>query len=216
MSTFHEQLLEAAGSTWRAILSHRFLKMTADGTIPEDTFKTWMRQDYLFVREAVPFIAVLLAKAPVELRPNLSQVLAALDTELDLFRKNAETHGVNLENIEPSPTCHAYLQFLMATAYGRPFEEGFTVLYAAEKAYLDSWMEVKNNLKGTSPWQSFIDNWTSSAFQQYVDWLATTLDQLAGDRPERDLQAMRELFVTTARYEYLFWEMAATSEAWPA
>lgn len=215
MSSFHQQLLKGTDEIWQKMLSHRFLNMTADGTIPDGTFKTWMRQDYIFVRDAIPFIAVLLAKAPVELRPNLTQVLPALDNELKLFRQNAEAHGVNLDDVQPAPTCHAYLQFLMATAYGRSFEEGFTVLYAAEKAYFDSWMEVKKHLKGESPWQSFIDNWTSPAFQQYVEWLAATLDDLAKGQPQATLDRMSELFEMTARYEYLFWEMAATGEQWP-
>ncbi|MFQ6115086.1 MAG: hypothetical protein ACE5NG_13565 [bacterium] len=215
MSTFHQQLLVQASDIWEAILTHPFLKNTADGSIPDETFKTWLKQDYIFVRDAIPFIGVLVARAPIELRPNLSQILPALNNELDLFQNNAEAHGVDLEVVEPSPTCHAYLQFLMATAYGRPFEDGFTVLYAAEKAYLDSWMVVKKGLKITSPWQAFIDNWTSEAFQQYVDWLASTLDDLARDKSSRELERMSEIFRLTARYEYLFWEMAAKGESWP-
>ena len=215
MITFQEQLLKQTETIWQKMLNHRFLKMTADGSISEATFKTWMRQDYIFVREAIPFIAGLLAKAPLELRPNLTQVLPALDNELQLFRENAEAHGVGLENVQPSPTCHAYLQFLMATAHGRSFEEGFTVLYAAEKAYFDSWREVKRNLKGVSQWQSFIENWTSPGFQQYVEWLGATLDKLAEGQPQHALDRMAELFKMTGRYEYLFWEMAATGEEWP-
>ena len=200
---------------WKAILSHRFLKMTANNTIPDATFKTWMQQDYLFVREAIPFIAVILAQAPLAIRGNLVQVLPALENELQLFRKNAEATEIDLEDVQPSPPCHAYLQFLMATAYGRSFEEGFTVLYAAEKAYLDSWMAVKTGQKSESPWQSFIENWTSEAFQKYVDWLAVTLDDLVKGKNSQELRRMHELFQMTARYEYLFWEMAASSEVWP-
>lgn len=215
MASFHQELLADANAVWQAILNHRFLKETADGSIAEGTFKTWMQQDYVFVREAIPFIAVLLGRAPLDLRAPLAEVLPALTNELNLFRKNAEAHGVKLDDVQPSPTCHAYTQFLMATAHGGSFEEGFTVLYAAEKAYLDSWMQVKKNLKGTSPWQEFIDNWTSEAFQRYVEWLGNTLDELAAGQPPRHLQRMRGLFLTTARYEYLFWEMAATAETWP-
>ncbi len=215
MESFHQKLLAQSEGVWKKMLNHRFLKMTADGSIPDDTFKTWMRQDYIFVREAIPFTAVLLSKAPVNLRPNLTQVLPALDNELKLFRQNAEAHGVNIEDVKPSPTCHAYLQFLLATAFGCSFEEGFTVLYAAEKAYFDSWTEVKKNLKGVCQWQSFIENWTSPGFQQYVEWLAVTLDELAKGQPPHALDRMGELFQMTARYEYLFWEMAATGEEWP-
>jgi thiaminase/transcriptional activator TenA len=215
MKAFHQQLLDKADNIWKAMLGHRFLKMTASGTIPDETFKIWMRQDYIFVRDSIPFIAVIIAKSPLELRAGLAPIISAFTTELELFRKNAEAHGVNLENLQPAPTCHAYLQFLMATAYGKSFAEAFTVLYAAEKAYYDSWMEVKKNLKKASPWQSFIDNWTSDAFKQYVDWLAAELDKLAAGKPERELGKMLEIFMMTGRYEYLFWEMAATSEDWP-
>ena len=214
MNKFHEQLLHQHQHLWNAMLNHPFLKKTAEGTIEDKTFKTWMRQDYIFVREAIPFMAVLLAKAPVEMRSMFVQIITGLEKELELFHKNAEAHGINLDNIEAAPTCHAYIQFLMNVAYNNSFEEGFTVLYTAEKAYMDSWMAVKENLKGDSPWREFINNWTSEAFQQYVDWLAATLDEMAQGEPEQDLAKMEQLFKLTTRYEYNFWEMANKEEDW--
>jgi thiaminase/transcriptional activator TenA len=160
-------------------------------------------------------MSVLLAKGPISLRSNFIQIMAGLERELELFRENAQKKGIALEDIQPSPTCHAYIQFLMNIAYNKSFEEGFTVLYTAEKVYLDSWMAVKSNLKGNSPWQSFIDNWTSQEFQQYVDWLAITLDELVAGQPEVQLKSYTDLFNLTARYEYLFWEMAVKKEDWP-
>ncbi len=214
MKKYHEILLKESKDLWQAILDHPFLTLTAKTQIPDSTFRIWMQQDYIFVREAIPFMAVLLAKSPLPLRSNFIQIMVGLEKELELFRKNAQDHGVILENLQPAPICHAYIQFLMNTAYRQSFEEGFTVLYTAEKVYLDSWMQVKNNLKGQSPWQEFIDNWTSEGFRQYVDWLADTLDQLLQYKPERELVAIRDLFRTTARYEYLFWEMAVKEEKW--
>ena len=76
-------------------------------------------------------------------------------------------------------------------------------------------MEVKNNLKIQSPWQEFIDNWTNEEFQQFVNWLTSTVNELATGKSEGELRRMEELFLITARYEYLFWEMAATEEIWP-
>jgi thiaminase len=215
MKKMHELLLAESADLWGAILQHPFLQETASGKISDSIFKTWMQQDYIFVREAIPFAAVLLAKSPENLRSNFVQILAGLDQELGLFRNNAQAQGVNLENIQAAPTCHAYLQFLMTTAYNCSFAEGFTVLYSAEKIYLDSWMEVKKKLKEKSPWEEFINNWTSQGFQQYVDWLAVTLDELTENLPERELSKIRDLFQITARYEYLFWEMAYQEEKWP-
>jgi len=134
MSNFHQRLLDQAQDIWNAILNHRFLKMTAEGSIPDKTFKTWIQQDYVFVQEAIPFVAVLLAKAPIHLRPIFIQILSGLDRELELFRRNAAAHGVNVENVTHSPTCYSYNQFLMTTAYNSSLAETFKVLYAAEKA----------------------------------------------------------------------------------
>jgi thiaminase len=215
MSEFHQQLLNQAKSIWERTVNHAFLKATADGSIDEETFNTWIQQDYLFVEAAIPFMAVLLAKAPRDLRPSFTQIIVGLEKELELFKKNAETHGISLDNVEPYPVNHAYIQFLMNTAYNKSFVEGFTVLYCAEKVYLDSWMTVKKNLKGESRWQSFIDNWAGEAFQQYVDWLTQTFDSLAEGKPQKDRQKMTDIFNMTVRYEYLFWEMANNKSGWP-
>ena len=41
------------------------------------------------------------------------------------------------------------------------------------------------------------------------------VDQAAEQAGEPELQAMREAFLTSSRYEYLFWEMAYKQERWP-
>ncbi len=209
---FHEDLLSLAKPVWEAMLAHPFLTATAAGQVTESSFKTWLAQDYLYVRETVPFLGVLLAKAPPALRAPLSEAIGTLNRELDLFRRQAEELGVVLEGLEMAPTCHAYTQFMLATAYSRPFAAGFTVLYGLEKAYLDSWMQVKTNQQGSSPYQAFIDNWTSQAFQDYVAWLGHTLDELV---QQQDRVELERLFLLTARYEYLFWQMAWNQEGWP-
>jgi thiaminase len=214
VSQFHNRLLDDASHIWKALINHPFLLQTADGTISDDTFKTWMQQDYIFVREAIPFIAILLAKGPLDLRKNFIQIINGLNQELDLFEKNAQQKGIDLGSVQAAPKCHAYIQFLMNTAYNLSFEEGFTVLYAAEKAYLDSWMVVKKNLVSESPWTEFINNWTSDAFQQYVNWLSETLNNLIVGKEEKDLVRLHEIFNMTGRYELLFWDMAVDNETW--
>jgi thiaminase len=214
MKHFHNILLDGAANIWEAILKHPFLLQTADGSVSNDTFKTWMQQDYIFVREAIPFVSILLAKCPLFLRKNFIQIITGLDQELEMFEKNAREKGIDLTSVQAAPKCHAYIQFLMNTAYNLSFEEGFTVLYAAEKAYLDSWMVVKNNLVSDSPWKEFINNWTSDAFQQYVKWLAETLDSLIAGKNENHLQQLHDIFKLTGRYELLFWDMALENETW--
>lgn len=213
--SFTRTELNRIAPLWEQMLAHPFLLKTRDGTLPRETFATWMKQDYLFVEAAIPMMAVLLAKAPEAHRQPLTQAISALYTELELFRERAAAVDVMLTGEPPAFTCHAYIQYLMATAYGGTYAEGFTVLYTAEKAYHESWKVVADGLATDSPWQPFVANWAGDAFAQYVTFLEDALDDLAATAGTAELQRMRRHVDHTTRYEIAFWEMALQGATWP-
>lgn len=213
--SFCAEQLAGVQPIWRRMLDHRFLKDTRDGTISDTTFSNWMRQDYLFVEAAIPFIAALIPKSPREHREALGKAISALENELDLFRERAATVGVELRGAKPGFTNHAYVQFLLASAYTRSYAEAYTVLYVAEKAYYDSWMVVRAGIDRESVWYPFVDNWTNEAFAGWVGYLEAQLDELAAAAGQAERDRMSELFELTARYELAFWEMAMSGATWP-
>ena len=213
--SFTDSQLDRVRPLWDRMLAHPFLLETRDGTIDDATFATWMRQDYLFVEAAIPFISGLLTKAPAEHREALAGFLPALQTELELFEERASDADVDLRGAPPSFTCHAYVQFLLATAYRASYAEGFTVLYVAEKAYHESWKVVHEGIDPDSRWMPFVENWASDEFGGWVAWLEETLNELATGAGPTELERMAELFELTTKYEVAFWEMAATGEGWP-
>ena len=213
--SFAGDQLQRLRSLWDIMLSHPFLLRTRDGEIPDSVFATWMQQDYLFVEAAIPFLAAVLPKAPLSHREALTGAIGALERELRLFEERANSVGVDLRAAPPSFTCHAYIQFLMATAYQRSYAEAYTVLYAAEKAYHDSWKVVQEALDPTSRWFPFVDNWAGDDFAAYVAYLEGELDGLAASVGDPERARMAELFEITTRYEIAFWEMALTGGGWP-
>jgi thiaminase/transcriptional activator TenA len=212
---FAAEQLARTRSDWQRMLDHPFLLRTRDGTIPFDTFATWMRQDFLFVEASIPFVSILLAKAPERHRASHISVLGMLEKELELFRERAAAVGVDLRGAAPSFVNHAYIQFLLATAYRESYACGYTVLYAAEKAYHDSWREVLVGIDGASPWFPFVENWGGVAFAAYVAHLEEELDALAAEAGAAERARMAELFELTLRHELAFWEMAWTGAGWP-
>jgi thiaminase len=212
---FCAEQLERHAALWRTMLTHPFLITTRDGTIAPETFARWMRQDYLFVEAAIPFIAALVPKAPRDHWRPLAGVISALEKELELFEGRARAVGVELRGVPPSFVNHAYIQFLLATALRAGYAEAFTLLYASEKAYHESWKVVRSGLDAASPWQPFVENWAGSAFAEYVGWLEGELDRLAGAAGAAERERMAETFALTVRYEIAFWQMALTDESWP-
>lgn len=210
-----QQQLEKHSDLWNQMTSHRFLQETRDETITDDIFAQWMKQDYLFVRAAIPFISALVPKAPIQHWKPHSDVVAMLNKEMELFEERANAVGISFDGVEPWFINHAYIQFMMATAYTASYPEAYTLLYTAEKAYHDAWLEVKKGLNPESKWYPFVENWASDAFGQYVDYLQGELDHLAADVGSAERARMESIFKLTVKYEISFWEMAFTGSQWP-
>jgi pyrroloquinoline quinone (PQQ) biosynthesis protein C len=82
---------------------HPFILSISDGTIDISSFKTWLGQDYIFVRAFVPFVASLIVKAWKESddRSDMEVILggmAALNDELEWFKKEAFKWGVQFSH----------------------------------------------------------------------------------------------------------------------
>jgi thiaminase len=213
---FARRQRERVGDLWARMLAHEFLLRTRDGTISREAFARWLQQDYLFVEGGLRFLALLLGRAPREHRDVLADAIQALRAELRLFEERAHATGIAMGAVEPAFVTHAYLQFLAATAAVGSYEQGLTVLYVAERAYLESWRVVKEGIAEDSPWRPFVDNWTSEEFAAYVASLETLLDELAAGAGPREQAAMAEAFELTVRYELAFWDMALGGATWPS
>ncbi len=211
---FVEDLHRRYEKGWQKMLSHPFLAETASGAIPDERFANWVKQDYIFVREAIPFIALMIPKAPLAHRKSLSDTISGLHQELELFERMAADHGISLEGVEPAPINLAYINFLRTTAILDPYEAAYMALYTGEKAYLDSWLTVKRAQKGPSKWQAFIEQWTSEPFQQWVTVLGNEVDAMAESGSENLRIRMERRFVDGLRYEYQFWNLAYYGESW--
>jgi thiaminase/transcriptional activator TenA len=200
---------------WRVMLEHPFLLQTRDGKIADETFARWMQQDYLYVAEYMRFLAAMLARAPERHRAPLAESINGLRRELSLFEERAGEAGVDLSAVLPTFINHAYMQFLMATAFGGSYAEAYTVFYAAERAYHDSWRVVKAGISPESKWYPFVENWGGDEFARYVAYLEAELDALASSAGEAERERMADAFELTTRYEIAFWEMALSDETWP-
>lgn len=183
---------------------HPFVRQAADGTLPPEAFDRWLVEDHHFVVAFRRFLGGLAALAPEEeARDLLTGALVPLQAELDLFRAEAAARGLDLGG-EPSPTTLGYSSFLVASLLDG-WRIALSVLYGAEKAYFDAWSVVRAAAEASSPYWSFIDNWSSPAFGVWVDDLAALverhgLDEVAFDR--------------VVRFELRFWDAVHRGEGW--
>lgn len=189
------RLAIGAEELWNSGTRAAFLDAVGDGSLPEDAFHRWLVQDYLFVRGFARFVALTIAATP---RPGQSLLiggLAALDDELGWFETHCEERGLDL-SVDLHPVCRRYVDFLIASAYSRPTEILLAIFFGVEVAYTVAW----GRLAAEGPYAEFIDRWTSSEFQDYVE----TLGELADAHPHPDQQPA---FDEVMRHEADFWRM---------
>ena len=215
MTGFTEQLVEANQDLWAAMAGHPFVLGLADGTLPDGALQAWLQQDRIFVVQERRVVAALRAHG---LPSRLDDLLADLDhslvLEADAFTRTATDHGVAAD-AEPWPVCLGYLSYLRCAAFDGALE-GLTALYAAERAYLDTWTAVATRSPADSTYHAWIRNWSGEPFRAFVSALARDLDELAGAPSPTLAQRLGVVFTRAARFELAFWEMCWSGHAWPA
>jgi thiaminase/transcriptional activator TenA len=215
---FSDDLLDAGSEIWAAQKDHPFVVELAEGSLDEAAFRHWIEQDYRYLLDYARVYAVAGAKARDErtMTELLEIAHVTLDEEMDLHREFAGEYGITgeeLEAVRKAPTCEAYTGFLVRTAYEGSVPEIVAALYPCGQGFLDIAEHAADLAPGEHRYTPWIDTYTSEAFREVVGLLRGMVDRYGEAYPgERD--AMREAFLTSARLEYRFWEMAYSREGW--
>jgi thiaminase/transcriptional activator TenA len=214
MTGLTEQLVEANRDLWAAMASHPFVLALAQGTLPDGALQAWVQQDRIFVVEERRVVAALRAHGlPSRLDDLVADLDRSLVLEADAFTRTAAEHGVAAD-AEPWPVCLGYTSYLRCAAYDGALE-GLTALYAAERAYLDTWTAVATRSPTDSAYHPWIRNWSGEPFRAFVAALGRNLDELAGTPLPALAGRLGTLFTGAARFELAFWEMCWSGQAWP-
>lgn len=206
-------------SLWERMVTHPFVIEMGDGTLQPEKFQRYFLQDYVFVVDLVAMVAQGIAKAPTFEAANvLNKFLAGIiNPENDLFMRAFDEFGVTEEEYSHAsalPTTQALGDFLVRTGLEGTFEDIAAILYVTEGTYLDWGTRlIEAGKRPENPiYREWIELHGPAVLGDLAAWLGGYLDNadLSGreDRIERT-------FVTTLRYEYLFWKMAYDGEEWP-
>jgi thiaminase (transcriptional activator TenA) len=214
---FTEHLRRKVDGIWNAQHQHPFVQAIGDGTLDEERFKFWLRQDYVFLIEYARLLALGAARSPdLETMTSFARLLqGTLATEMNLHRAYAAEFRIAAEELEresPAPTTRAYTDFLLRVATTGDFVE----LAAALLPCMWAFSEIGQRLavRPAPRYAKWIAMYASREFAELAQWCRELLDHLAEGLPEYQLQKVEEAFLTSSRYEWQFWEMAWTMERW--
>jgi thiaminase/transcriptional activator TenA len=216
--TLSERLHQAAAPIWQKTLTHPFVTGLGNGTLPLENFRFYMCQDYVFLIEYSRLLALATAKAPdLDTMGHFANLLdATLNREMALHREFAAQCGISataLAATQAAPTTRAYTNHLVRIAALGNLAETVAALLPCQWGYCEIGQTLARRGKpATVPFYAqWIDMYASSEFAALAAWLRELLDTLGSTADE---ERLTEIFCTSARYEYLFWEMAYRLEHW--
>ena len=216
MPSFSEQLRSEAEPIWRQIFQHPFLQGIKDGTLPEETFRYYLIQDYLYLEGFGRTVALALAKAPTsQMFEELAhRVMTPVERPLhpQLFAAAGLTQSA-AENAVRSPANTPYVNHMLQTASLHGLGPTAAALLPCPWTYHLLREEV-----GQSE-HPIYGQWTRFYVEGLLEGSVTAwrgfVDQMAEDASPIEKDAMRQAFLTSSRYEYMFWDAAHNRQQWP-
>jgi thiaminase/transcriptional activator TenA len=216
-----ERLLEASLPVWQQILAHPFLRELREDTLPLDTFRFYIRQDWLYIQERIGEWAILAGRCPDQaIRRLLAEVLdevARLEPAA-FHLKHAPALGLDLEReaTEMNAANWAYTTHELAAVYGGSTAEGLAALLPCPLVYQFVGEHLLQGPQPRSPiyadWISFYGSGVGAPRRQR---LLDTYDQLTAGADPATLARCERNFLISSRYEWEFWDAAYHQRTWP-
>lgn len=217
---FTDQLWSSIDVIFSAILDHKFIRGLCDGSLDIESFKFYIVQDALYLREFARALSITAAKSPNEdwIAMFNEHSVGALRVERALHESFFKDFNLSRDQVYSTPlapTNLAYTSYLLSVAYCSPFHE---ILGAIMPCY---WIynEVGKHLaKSGSPnelYQRWIETYSGDEFEEIVRAVLQVADKVSMSIGDEEKSMMARHFITTSRYEWMFWNMGYIRETWP-
>ena len=203
-----------------AILRHPFVAGLTDGSLTPERFRFYAVQDALYLRDFARALSIAAARAPrdewiIMLNEHAANALRVERSLHETFFRDFGLSDKDVAAMPLAPTNAAYTSYLLAVAYGRPFHEALAALLPCYWIY---WEVGKALERAGSPdplYARWIGTYAAEEFGSLVRAVLDAADETAARLGAAEREAMRRHFVTTSRYEWMFWEMGYRQESWP-
>ena len=217
---FRQALRRAALPIWQAIFRHPFILELGTGKLPREKFAFFIRQDFLYLQDFTRVLCLGGARAPdlatmdlfARHAHNAVLVERALHTGL---ARHLDLSLSSLERTVMAPVTQAYTRHLLTVAELGSLAELSAAIHPCYWIY----REVGQRLRRSRPRDLLYTRWirayAGKQFAALVQEQSRLLDRLARQATSAERGRMTEHFVTSSRYEYLFWEQAYQLRTWP-
>ncbi|AES91958.1 putative bifunctional TENA-E protein [Medicago truncatula] len=198
-----------------AATRHPFILSIRDGTVQSHSFKTWLAQDYLFVRAFVPFVASVLIKACKESDDSddvevILGGMASLKDEILWFKREANKWGISFSDVVPQKANINYCRLLESLmSPDVDYTVTLTAFWAIEVVYQESFAHcIEEGSKTPPELKETCERWGNEGFGQYCQSLQKILNQRLQKASDDELKKAEVMLLSIIEHEVHFWNMS--------
>ena len=174
--------------------------------MPLEKFRYYLAQDYLYLEGFARAVALALAKAP---DPHSLESLShriVTPVERPVHQRLMSLAGLSVDEVYRvghSPTNLAYINHMICSAALGGLGQAAAALLPCPWSY----HEIGSKLKPVDHpvYGQWVAVYRGGLLEESTNAWRALVDREASEAKPRDRQAMREAFLTSSRYEYLFW-----------
>lgn len=217
---FRSRMWAAMQHVYARILAHPFLAGLTDGSLPRDAFAHYVVQDALYLVDYARALALVGAKAPDEhaLSMFASHAHGAIEVERSLHAGLFREMGISADQVRATPaqpTTLAYCSYLLRSCHQGSFAEGLAAVLPCYWIYAEVGQALLARSSPDPAYARWIATYGGEEFGRIVADVLALVDSTGERAGAAEQAAMREHVVTTARYEWMFWDAGWRRETWP-
>jgi thiaminase/transcriptional activator TenA len=220
MARFRDRMWSAMEPIFARILAHPFLAGLTDGSLPRESFHHYVVQDAVYLVDYARALALVGAKAPNDevIAMFASHARGALEVERALHAGLLAELGVApgaVRSASAGPTTLAYTSYLLRSCHQGSFLEGLAAVLPCYWIYAEVGARLLARSSPNPLYARWIGTYGGEEFGRIVADVLTVVDRAGEAASAGEEAAMRERVVTTARYEWMFWDASWRREEWP-
>jgi thiaminase/transcriptional activator TenA len=215
---FRDELWQAMDGVYREIVDHPFLTGLTDGSLPRDVFRHYVVQEAHFLPDYARALAACAARSPEPTSVQRFARDAAMTVEVEhsLVVELLAAFGLDesdARKVPLSPTTVGYASYLVRTCSLGTYPEALGAIVPCYWIYARVGEKLLAESSPDPLYAWWIETYGGEGYQETVAGVLDLLDRLTLTEEER--ARLLERAVTTARFEWMFWDAAWRQETWP-
>lgn len=220
---FMEYLIgrEDVYDTWANYTQHSFVKAIGDGSLPLDSFKGYLVQDYLFLIQfsRAYALAAYKSKSVKDISAAASTVLNLIQKELTLHVKFCSRWGITqqqLEATEELPACTAYTRYVLDIGQSEDLVALLVALTPCILGYQRIARELhddRSSQRHGNPYWEWVEMYVGEEYAEAVKKSMDLLEGYAAMQSPSRIDELAKIFIHATKMEVGFWQMFPSSAA---